>query len=123
MRYLFLILVGLSQCSIEKVHAGGGHHNQSTVNNVYQYTTSSNLAAAMAAANISPDWTTQDLQVSASLAGDSDDNLAGMLGVARRFCTDCPLLQATIGRTRLELGNGEHDYQSGLSFGGTWVIK
>ena len=90
--------------------------SQTTINNYStyeQYYSKGALAMAMAASGAKAYGGTLNYQLVAS-GGWMDGEGAAIVGVAKKFCADCPLLQLNAGMT---------DNKVGYSFSGYWVIK
>lgn len=106
-----LIMAIIPQC----VKASERHHHEITnVTNVSnQYVSDGSLALAMAASGMNASSGTGHTQILLS-GGYMDSENAGILGIAKRFCESCPLLQGSIGTV-----NGETGY--GVS--AVWIIK
>jgi hypothetical protein len=90
--------------------------SQTTINNYttyQQYYDKGSLALAMAASGAKAYGGTLNYQLVAS-GGYMDGEGAAIVGVAKKFCADCPILQANIGMV---------NEQTGYSISGYWVIK
>jgi len=108
MKYIFLLLL-LNFSAF----AHDNHYINTSISENYTAVKSGSLALAMAAAGAKPYGGTASTQIVAS-GGYMNDEWAGIIGIAKRFCIDCPLIQLNLGRA---------DDKTGYSASFLWILK
>ena len=111
--YIALILTGCTIPGHSKAHDRDREPTSVNTSIYQQYYSKGALAMAMAASGSKAYGGTLNYQFVAS-GGYMDGESAAIVGIAKKLCGDCPLLQFNAGMT---------DNKVGYSFSGYWVIK